>query len=123
MTPQASLFDQEIERRFPSMPLESRARVERDSAMAAVEEHAPDEWKTEAWGFLSEYLRTHQFMHVDELWDAGLPVPPELRALGALFNRAVRAGYMAKTDRYRPSVRSHLSPKVVWRSLLWNEQL
>lgn len=96
---------------------QARARIERDAAIAQVEAHSPPEWRVEAWDFLTEYLRTHETMHVDSLWDAGLPVPPELRALGALFNRAVRAGLMTKTDRYLPSVRSHLSPKVVWRSL------
>lgn len=117
-----TLFDQTpLDSPLWLVPLsDNRVRLvaaERDAAIAQVEAHSPPEWRVEAFAFLTEYLRTHREMFVDDLWTAGLPVPPELRALGALFNRAVRAGLMRKTDRYLPSVRSHLSPKVVWRSL------
>ncbi len=95
------------------------AELQRDLALDSTEDHAPIGWADEAYRFLEAFLREHQTMHVDELWDAGLPEPPEMRALGPLFLRAARAGIMLRTEEFRPSVRSHLSPKVVWRSCIY----
>jgi hypothetical protein len=52
----------------------------------------------------------------DDVWDYGLERTREDRALGAVFLRAKRAGIITKTDRVRPSVRSHLAGKPVWVS-------
>lgn len=53
------------------------------------------------------------------MWTVGgLTGTREDRALGPVFQRAARKGWIVKTDRVRPSVRSHLSGKPVWRSLL-----
>lgn len=93
----------------------------RDEAIAQVDEHAAPEWKDAALTFLHAYLVDHETMHVDDLWAAGLEEPHELRALGALFQRAARAGWMCKTGRSRPSVRSHLSDKPIWQSLIWGD--
>jgi hypothetical protein len=95
------------------------ARAQRDTGMAAVEGAAEDDWKQDAWEFLVGYLRTHETMFVDDLWAAGLPHTREDRALGPLFNRAARVGFMVKTGMFRPSVRSNLTEKPVWRSCVY----
>lgn len=93
------------------------AAAARDAAMEAAEIGALEHWKIAAWDFLVQYLRTHREMCTDDLWDAGLPRTRENRALGPLVMRAARAGYIVKAD-YRPSLRRHLTPQVVWRSLI-----
>lgn len=95
------------------------AQLQRDFALASAEEHAPIGWNDTAYQFLEGFLREHAEMHVDELWDAGLPAPPEQRAIGAVIQRAARAGLMRRSGRTRPSVRSHLAHKPVWESLIY----
>lgn len=97
------------------------AQEARDEALAAVAEHSDPDWRDEAYEFLTRFLEAHQFMHVDDLWAAGLPEPTEMRALGPLMQRAARNGLMVRTGQSRPSVRSHLSEKPVWRSLICRE--
>lgn len=98
------------------------AALARDAALVQVDEHADDQWKADAWNFLVDYLESHQTMFVDDLWEAGLPSTREDRALGPLFVKAARMGLMVKTAEYRPSVRSHLTGKPVWRSLIYHER-
>ncbi len=52
----------------------------------------------------------------DDVWHYGLESTREDRALGIVFKRAALAGLITKTDRVRPSVRSHLAGKPVWVS-------
>lgn len=94
------------------------ARVERDAAIASVERHAIAEWRVAALAFLTDYLEHHDEMFVDDLWAAGLPSTREDRALGAVFQLAARKGLMRKSGRYRASIRSHLTEKPVWESLV-----
>lgn len=83
-----------------------------------------DEWVTYATGFVYTYLEQHDTLFVDDLWAAGLIEPVSPRALGAVLGRAARDGWMepiTTDDGYlacRRSVRSHMTPKIVWRSLL-----
>lgn len=93
------------------------AEQQRDDAMARVDGAADEQWRIDAWEFVRRYLSTHPFMCTDDLWDAGLPRTRENRALGPLIMRAARAGWIVK-DGYRPSTRRHLTPQVVWRSLI-----
>jgi hypothetical protein len=107
MTDQATLFDAAL-----------KARLE---ALAAVDDHAEPEWKDEALeAVYRTAVRLPEFIS-DDVWDSGLPRTREDRALGPVFMRAARLGWMRKTDRVRPSVRSHLSGKPVWRSLIYAE--
>lgn len=96
------------------------ARQARDSALARVESHASRDWLDEAFAALRGYLETHATMHVDDLAPYLPAASGDRRALGAVFVRAAREGLMEKTENYRPSVASNLSPKVVWRSLVWS---
>ncbi len=95
------------------------AAAARDDGMVRVDAHALPEWKHDAWAFIVDYLRSHPELFVDDLWEAGLPHTREDRALGPLFNRAARRGLMVKTGRYRASVRSNLTEKPIWRSLIF----
>lgn len=100
-------------------PARAKSIRERDDAIAQVDANAPDLWKHEAWSFICAYLERHPELFCDDLWDAGMPEPPNRRALGPLMQRAARERLMEKTGRYRPSVSSHQIPKDVWRSLIY----
>ena len=96
------------------------ARARRDSGIAKAEASAGT-WMDEAWAFLLEYARTHETVFCDELWQAGLPPTTQPKALGALFRRASGKAKVLEHAGYRPSVRSNMSPKPLWRSLLWRQ--
>lgn len=98
---------------------ERDATLRRDDGMARADDHASPRWKREAWDFLMAYLVDHVDLFVDDLWDAGLPHTDEDRALGPLFSRAARNGFIEKTGEYRKSVRSNLTEKPVWRSRIY----
>lgn len=88
--------------------------------MQQVEANADDAWKADAWQKLCDYLRSRAEFFVDDFWTATSLTPPrESRALGPLVQRAARHGYMARTGRSRPSVRSHMSDKPVWESRIY----
>lgn len=105
----------------PAEQVASQAQAQRELGIARATLGADPEWLVAAWEFLVEYLHTHDEMFVDDLWAAGLPHTHEDRALGALFRRASRSGYMTKTGTYRPSARSNMTEKPVWRSLINQE--
>ena len=88
--------------------------------IAQSEETSGPDWAEYADSFIDTHLTRYPFMFVDELWDAGLVVPTSPRALGARMQAAARRGSMEKTDQYRPSVRSNLSPKPIWKSLIYD---
>lgn len=102
---QSSLFDQ--------------ARDATDKAIKQVDDAADPDWKDAA---LEAVRRTAQQLDEfisDDVWEiGGLTSTREDRALGPVFQRAKREGIAVKTDRVRPSVRSHLSGKPIWRSLI-----
>lgn len=89
--------------------------------MAQVDEHAPVEWKQQAWSWLVGYLRTHAEFFPDDVWAAGCPVPPERRAFGPLVQRAAREGLIVKSGRTRPRTLGHATPAEVWNSISYEE--
>lgn len=91
---------------------------ERDEGMERAAAGA-GEWTEEAFAFVRSYLETHEELFCDDLWVAGLTEPPNAKALGPVFLRAVREGLMRKSGAYRPSVSSHRIPKPVWTSLIY----
>lgn len=101
-------------------PTLEEALRERDDGIARAD--ADETWSVRALILLERYLQGHGEMFVDDLWEAyehaGLEAPREGRALGAVFQRAVRLGLMVKSGRSRASVRSHMSDKPIWRSLV-----
>jgi hypothetical protein len=109
-------------------PAEARAAANRGMQIAA--DHAGQPWQDNALAALRRYLRLHETMFVDDLWDV-LPPCDSDRALGSVIQNAARQGWMAKLkvpgvhpDAFvaRPSVRSNGTPKPVWRSALYGQQ-
>ena len=92
---------------------------ERDRAMQRVDENADTAWKTRALEAVRRTCEQHAEWHSDDVWATGLDEPREARALGPVVLRAIRNGWCVKTDRVRPSVRSHGSGKPVYRSLIY----
>lgn len=88
-------------------------------ALLRVERHADPAWLEAAYQALLRCARARESFISDDVWSFGLEATREDRALGAVFMRAKRAGVIVKTDRVRPSVRSHLSGKPVWHSLIY----
>ncbi len=108
MSDRSNLFDQAAEGR--------------KAGMEQTDENADEWWKDYADLFIWNYCRTHQWMFVDDLWEAGLEEPVSMRALGPRIVAAARHGYIERTDRSRPSVRSHLTHKPIWKSLIYEMQ-
>lgn len=89
------------------------------SALEQVEEAADDDWKEEALAAVERTCMALPEFISDDVWTTGgLESTREDRALGPILLQARRLGWCEKTDRLRPSRRSHLSGKPVWRSLV-----
>ena len=88
-------------------------------AIRAVSEAADPAWCIAALEAVRlTCVRRPEFIS-DDVWDSGLDSTREDRALGPIMQAAARAGYCRRTDRTRPSRRSHGSGKPVWVSLIW----
>lgn len=106
MNEQPSLFDD--------------AAAARADGMQRAWDHADADWRVLAFDTIVAYLRENEEFFCDDLWDhTDLPFPREGRALGPVIVKVSKAGHMVKTDGYRPSKRSNLTAKPVWRSLIW----
>lgn len=101
-------------------PRHAVAAAARDEGMTRADVAADSRWKTEALSAIYRTAQSRPEFISDDVWLlSGLHEPKEARALGPLFREAARRGWIVKTDRTRPSVRSNLSGKPVWRSLLF----
>lgn len=110
---QSSLFD---------LPTADEARAARDQGMELVDSNASEAWKQKALQSILLYLRTHEVFFIDDFWrDGGFPPGSHDKAIGPLIRRAATNGWMVKTNEARPSVRSHMTPKPVWKSLVYVE--
>jgi len=100
-------------------PTQAQAEAQRDTGIASADHNADPAWKDEALAAIRTMALTHDDFTIDEVWTAThLRRPHEARAMGAVVQRARRAGLIAATDRTRPSNSSNRSPMIVWRSLL-----
>ncbi|MCZ7526605.1 MAG: hypothetical protein M5U14_09660 [Acidimicrobiia bacterium] len=86
----------------------------------------PDEFLADAHAAVERVARRHERLTVDDVRDelerAGQHDGYDLRALGAVLQRAARRGLIESTDRYAPSRRRHSSPLRVWRSRLYRAE-
>jgi len=97
----------------------SDVRLETKEALKQVDEHADPTWKDDALEAVRLTCLAYETFISDDVWKiSDLRPAREDRALGPVMMRAKRNGWCIKTDRVRPSLRSHLSGKPVWRSLL-----
>lgn len=99
----------------------SRRKVADETQMALelVESNTVDHWAEAALAAIFSVCQAKADFISDDVWATGLESTHNDRALGPVMMRAKKLGYCEKTDRVRPSLRSHLSGKPVWRSLLW----
>ena len=104
------------------LPLFDQAQARRDVGMNRAEQNAGDDWRDTATAFVREYAANHSAIRGDDLWAAGLPEPPSKnrRALGPVLVSLAKAGVIKK-DGFYSSAASNNSPKVKWKSLVYNE--
>jgi hypothetical protein len=90
-------------------------------ALAQVEENADVQWLDVALEAVRQTCLRRGYFICDDVWEIGeLPSTREDRALGPVMKRAANNKWCVKTDRMRKSIRSHLSGKPVWRSMLFS---
>ena len=96
----------------------SDGRAERDEAIERVDQHAPDDWKSEARVVVSVLAYERPSFTTDDVWDRMTNRPPEPRALGAVMVWARNKGFITATSEMRESERpeAHRNPKRVWQS-------
>ena len=95
-------------------------RAQAREAIQRVEEHADPDWKTDAYEAIRRTCERMPEFISDDVWTVGgLTGTREDRALGPVFLRAKRDGLCVKTDRVRPSVRSHAAGKPIWVSRIY----
>lgn len=74
----------------------------REAGIQAASDHAGDEWKCRAFSFICAYARQHQIFTAEDVSDAflaaGNPEPPDLRAFGALWRKAVTDRVVRRLD-------------------------
>lgn len=89
----------------------------RDEAIERVENGPSAEWVDRAYRVLMTLCLTAYEVTSDDLWFAlGDDRPPEPRAMGPVFRRALIAGVIERTDRMKPSTRPdcHCRPIAIW---------
>jgi hypothetical protein len=109
----------------PKKQCQGAAGSARDRALEQVEQNADQAWKADALEAIRLTAERLPEFISDDVWETPirhrtehLAPAREDRALGPVMLAAARRGWIRKTDRVRPSVRSHLSGKPVWTSLI-----
>ncbi len=94
-------------------------RAKKD-AIERVDAHADDSWKARAMNAVKHLARHRQQFTTDEVW-AIVETNREPRAMGAVMQKACKAGTIEKTNTTRQSVRveCHGRDVRVWRSLCY----
>ena len=93
----------------------------------AIEQSADasgEAWQDYAREFVKCYCENHSEVFCDDIWQAGLVKPVSPRAFGAVMQYAIREGWIVPMTRdyytlARPSVRSNMQLKAVYRSTLY----
>lgn len=101
------------------MKTRAQAATEMQQALDLVEENTSEDWAADALRAIETVCHQKAEFICDDVWETGLASMHNDKALGPVMMRAKRLGYCVKTDRLRASVRSHLSGKPVWKSLLF----
>lgn len=96
------------------------ALAARAEALRLVDAHADRALKDLALDAVRQVCQARADFQARDIWTlTDLPSTREDRALGPVMLNAARNGWCRKTDRVRPSARSHGSGKPVWESLLY----
>lgn len=90
-------------------------------ALNNADRQIPD-WSTQAYSFLLSFARTHEYFISEDVSDASIeakfPQPPTLRAFGAVYRKAQKAGII-RQDGMGRSRRRHASCCPRWRSMIY----
>jgi hypothetical protein len=93
----------------------------RDDALDRVERGAGDVWNAAALRAVRQIATQKEYFQAEEVWKLVAPPENDNRALGAVMQRAKKAGICEPTDRlprsHRPS--KHASPTRLWKSLVY----
>lgn len=99
-------------------------RARREEGMAAALDHANqkvEEWGDRAMCFLTTYAKANEFLFAETVTTAAkawrFEAPPTDRAWGGVYQRAVRAGVIERTD--KTMRRANGSLAMVYRSLVF----
>ncbi len=94
-------------------------RAATEEAIERVERNSPEGWQVEAVAIIRDVASRFAQFTADDVWDAGLTVPPTPSALGPAFRAAQSAGYCTPTAMVQPSryAQRHRALKV-WESAL-----
>lgn len=97
-----------------------QASQTRDAALTQVTANADPDWLAEAYDELVRYLRHNAEFFVDDWWTrTQMREPRESRAFGAVVIKAAREGLMEKSGEFRKSIRSNMTEKPIWKSLIY----
>lgn len=111
------------QRKTAPRPTVDRARIERDAAIESVADKAGAEWAELALDFLVSYAKNNDLFTPEDVTDAmvkaGAPQPHDLRAWGAVYQRARRLGFIkkSKTETYQRRF-GHATTSFKWHSLI-----
>ena len=84
-------------------------------------ESGPDEkWIADCLVVVEAMARTHPFFTATDVWSKMSTEPQEPRAMGAVFRRAKKEGWIYNTGHYVPDG-SHGRPIPTWKSLVYQE--
>lgn len=95
------------------------AKVAGQAGLELAAEAAGPDWLDLAIAAVRVACLQHETLICDDVWAVGLQSCGHDRAFGQAMKTGVRRGWMVKTGRMRPSVRSHGSPKTEYRSLIY----
>lgn len=102
-----------------------RSILARDNGIAQAEKNAHEAWKEVALDAIRKTAETRQTFIVDDVWPHVKDAEThENRAMGALILKAVKEGWIERTDLFSMSYvsRHHCNPRRVWRSLIYQVQ-
>lgn len=98
------------------------ARARQADGMARAEEHARPPFNEVAADLLHQYAVSHPVVFCDEFYawaQDRLPETHDKRALGPVYRKAARNGWLAHSGRYRLSNIAGGSPRPEWTSLVY----
>lgn len=101
-----------------------KARVARDEALIAVDQHASQAFKDAAFSALEHAAREHEYLIVDRVWEYmgdNAPTTHEKRVMGAIMRLGHRDALIEPTDTFEPSAQTqcHANPRRIWKSLVY----
>jgi hypothetical protein len=98
-------------------------QARRDDGIDRAAVHSGACWQDKALASVRNYAQSHrEFLTEDVRFDASqLDTPTDGRAWGHVMRRAVKAGWIVRTDRCKPAKSSNLSPKPLWESLIFGK--